>query len=1275
MELRTHQLECIDNIKTHFKADNKKGVVKMFCGSGKSFIIYHCLLEYGKNLSVIVVPSINLITQFNRDYLLDSTKKEYNKKHFNKKYEILTICSEKELKDADDFEDDEQIITFTTDCDVIVDFLEKEDNKIILVTYKSLEQLINMVKDYDKKIDLICFDEAHHILSDGIKNLLFSPIEKFYDGTEDSDYESDEYASNDESDEDSDKKSIINDSDEDNKSIEYDYESDENNSDEKNFLEAHVDKTIFFTATPKNSNGIKMFDPQNEITIDDECYEYCDDDENSYIDNKTDCGPIIYKYTHINGVDENILNDFKIRVDMYTKNTDINIYEAISRTILETGNNRVLTFHSRSETQSDKSSNVVSFVDQKLMSKCFNKVVQNEFPKLKDKYKSIVIEGITGNSKNKIEILKRFDETPDNKIFILASCKTIGEGVDTKNANMVCFVDPKQSYVEIIQNIGRICRKQPKLSTILIPVHIDVKKYKDCKSDDDRDCVIKEQMNKKGDFNGILNVLASLRHEDPHMFELCLTHPEKYTDKEFEDNFKKNDLKLDKKEYDKKELFEKYEIKYKNDKTEEENFKILSKKIKNNIIITNKKISKDDIVIDNGFKKIIYFLQNENDKYIIINGHTINKIKRPNRNIQPICHLNDEIKTLWKIDSDININKNIFGAYIKSIVVPRDKIWKDNLKLVKKYIHGHGQKPSNHDIDNKIKKLGHWLSTQIYNYNKFLMTDIIKKRWENFTYTYADYFLSSEQIWKNNLYKVKKYMDDYKKKPKTTDTKKYPRQLGSWISTQHQNYKNKLNIMKNNDEIQNLWKKFIDTYHDYFLSNEEQWIKQLTEVEKYINTYGKIPSTRDNHNDIKKLGVFLKTQQTHYNSKNTKHIIKKLKLTDMWKEFIKKYENYMSSQLLIWRKQLNKINNYIIDHEKIPRYNDDKPLATWFATQQKNYEYNKKIMKQYEIRDEWDEFIIHHHKYIISKNDIWTNTLNQVKTYIDTHEKLPTDKNVKNNIKQLCIWLRHQRSNYKNQRYIIKEQYIQNKWESFIIEYKDYFPKYAKEIEIEIKKKLNEPTKKSTTIKIKECVVKKESEEQKRKRINSEYQEITKKMSTQKSSTTKKMFLEKIELWHQYHDYRDFSFKGYDNQDEIPVNKIIAYLETKKNYILKILDLGCGRNFIYTHFKNNKNNNFTITGYDYVSHNGSKEIDISDLPDKDQTIQMCIYSQSLMGYNWKDYLNEGKRVLGHGNGMIISESIYRYDIIKEYLKKIEMHIIEDDYKETNRWFFIYAIKL
>ena len=277
----------------------------------------------------------------------------------------------------------------------------------------------------------------------------------------------------------------------------------------------------------------------------------------------------------------------------------------------------------------------------------------------------------------------------------------------------------------------------------------------------------------------------------------------------------------------------------------------------------------------------------------------------------------------------------------------------------------------------------------------------------------------------------------------------------------------------------------------------------------------------------------------------------------------------------------------------------------------------------------------------------------------------------------------------------MKNQKIYNDFTIFIKEYKQYFPniqitnnhaikqqssiidslptvdeKYIKNLKyISLTIPTKKPSKKLTVIKPKNDST---HDNNGKPRQLSNYQKLTQMMSSQKSTTTKEMFIKEPNLWHEYHNFRDFSFKGYDNQNEIPINKIIKYLETKSKHKLKILDLGCGRNLIKEHFANN--NKFTIIGYDYVSYNGSIECDISNLPDEDESIKICVFSQSLMGSNWINYLVEGLRVLEYNGEMIISESVERYDSIKKYLIGINMKIIIDDYVEINRWFLIHAIK-
>jgi hypothetical protein len=59
------------------------------------------------------------------------------------------ICSKNELNNT---------INFTTNENKILEFLEKDSPKIILITYQSLELLINVITENEFKIDILCFD-------------------------------------------------------------------------------------------------------------------------------------------------------------------------------------------------------------------------------------------------------------------------------------------------------------------------------------------------------------------------------------------------------------------------------------------------------------------------------------------------------------------------------------------------------------------------------------------------------------------------------------------------------------------------------------------------------------------------------------------------------------------------------------------------------------------------------------------------------------------------------------------------------------------------------------------------------------------------------------------------------------------------------------------------------------------------------------------------------------------------------------------------------------
>lgn len=118
---------------------------------------------------------------------------------------------------------------------------------------------------------------------------------------------------------------------------------------------------------------------------------------------------------------------------------------------------------------------------------------------------------------------------------------------------MCVFVDPKSSVNAIIQNIGRICRKvgyKENPATVLIPVCINIDKYRECGEDYDKmDSVLREQLNdyENGDFNAVMNVCAALKQEEPELFELCLKYSNQFTDSERMHSLKSQGCDLEKK--------------------------------------------------------------------------------------------------------------------------------------------------------------------------------------------------------------------------------------------------------------------------------------------------------------------------------------------------------------------------------------------------------------------------------------------------------------------------------------------------------------------------------------------------------------------------------------------------------------------------------------------------------------------------------------------------------------------------------------------------------
>jgi superfamily II DNA or RNA helicase len=397
------------------------------------------------------------------------------------------------------------------------------------------------------------------------------------------------------------------------------------------------------------------------------------------------------------------------------------------------------------------------------------------------------------------------------------------------------------------------------------------------------------------------------------------------------------------------------------------------------------------------------------------------------------------------IMKDENIRKEWeeFVSKYSILFMSNEEQWYDTLEKIKLYIETNNKLPSKRDKD--IKQLGIWVSTQKNNYKnqEYIMKDEnIRKEWEEFVSKYTILFMSNEEQWYDTLEKIKLYIETNNKVPSSIDKNKDIKQLGIWVSTQKNNYKNQEYIMKD-ENIRKEWEEFVSKYTILFMSNEEQWYDTLEKIKMYIETNNKLPSSTDKNKDIKQLGIWVSRQKNNY--KNQEYIMKDENIRKEWEEFVSKYSILFMSNEEQWYDALEKIKLYIETNNKLPsskdKNKDIKQLGKWVSTQKNNYKNQEYIMKDENIRKEWEEFVSKYSILFMSNEELWYDTLEKIKLYIETNNKVPSSTDKNKDIKQLGKWVSRQKNNYKNQEYIMKDENIRKEWEEFVSKYSHIFSK------------------------------------------------------------------------------------------------------------------------------------------------------------------------------------------------------------------------------------------
>ena len=168
-----------------------------------------------------------------------------------------------------------------------------------------------------------------------------------------------------------------------------------------------------------------------------------------------------------------------------------------------------------------------------------------------------------------------------------------------------------------------------------------------------------------------------------------------------------------------------------------------------------------------------------------------------------------------------------------------------------------------------------------------------------------------------------------------------------------------------------------------------------------------------------------------------------------------------------------------------------------------------------------------------------------------------------------------------------------------------------------------------------------QEEMRQRNRVFGDFANMNKRINKERSDTTHKRIQENPMYLVEYH--RQMREAKKDWGGFIPVEIIadkIRNLKLPSRFIDKLVigDFGCGEAQLSSVFRNNK-----VYSFDHHNILNEEKIKSCDMKDtslylKDNSIDVAVFSLSLMSTNWHDYIKEARRVLVDRGYLLIAET-------------------------------------
>jgi superfamily II DNA or RNA helicase len=162
-----------------------------------------------------------------------------------------------------------------------------------------------------------------------------------------------------------------------------------------------------------------------------------------------------------------------------------------------------------------------------------------------------------------------------------------------------------------------------------------------------------------------------------------------------------------------------------------------------------------------------------------------------------------------------------------------------------------------------------------------------------------------------------------------------------------------------------------------------------------------------------------------------------------------------------------------------------------------------------------------------------------------------------------------------------------------------------------------------------------------------DFSEMNRRWNASKSATTAERLAKDPTEWQEYHRlYRE----ARSEWTTIPFEEFIRWAKKRSDYVIG--DFGCGEAIVAKELSGRH----TVHSFDHVAINDDVvSCDLAHVPLDDESLDVALFSLSLMGANFTDYIREAYRVLRLDGQLHIWEASSRFSDLQAFINGLEAH--------------------